>query len=303
MKTQKNKNYLISDLWNTSLIVEREDTKKRDFINASDLGSPFIDRFYKMKGIQPSNPYDERVLRVFAAGNEFHHLVYKVFEKIGVLQESEFYCEIPATDEILKVVGYGDAIIGGLSNWDEARERVKNYGFSEAIERISYKIIDRLEKDYSNGLDTTLIDVKSVNSNAFWNKKGYIGDGYRHHKLQIYTYIKALNLPKGILIYISKDDLTIEECPVLYPDESLEKEWLEDVKQMSYFYKNDITPPKEDDVIFDERKKKFEINWRVARSPYLTLITGLSKGDWEKQAKELLKIKNQELKLSKELDN
>ena len=48
MKTQKNKNYLISDLWNTSLIVEREDTKKRDFINASDLGSPFIDRFYKI---------------------------------------------------------------------------------------------------------------------------------------------------------------------------------------------------------------------------------------------------------------
>jgi hypothetical protein len=273
----KKENWLIADLWNTSLSIERKDTKTRDYITAGDLGSPFLDRYYKMKGIKPSNDYDERTLRVFATGNEFHHLIYKVFEKIGILIDKEFYCEIPATEDTLRVLGFADAKVGGFSDWNEAKQRVKQYGFSEAIETIALKIIDRISTEYPDGLDERIIDVKSINSNAFWYKKGYIGSGYPHHKLQLYTYLKALNIKTGALMYISKDDLSLEECIVLNPSVSLEEKWQEDIKQMSYYYKKDIVPPKEPDIIFNENRKRWETNWKMGRSPYLTHITGLSR--------------------------
>jgi len=290
-----NKRWSIQDLWNKELRLERKDTKERDYISASDIGSPFIDRYYKMKGVQPTNPYEDRVLRVFAAGNEFHWLLAKTFEKIGILQSKEELVVVPETKKTLKVLGYYDMLLGGFTDWNEARKRVKEYGFSEFIEAVSLKIIDYLEKEFPKGLDPLVCEIKSVNSNAFWAKKDYIGEGYPHHRLQLFTYLKALNLPEGRLLYISKDDLSIQEGVVLRSSQALEEQWQEDVEKMTYYYRKDIVPPKEDDIVFNEEKKKWEVNWRVARSPYLTLITGKSKEEWEKEVKKEVKKRNKKV--------
>ncbi|MHA1225109.1 MAG: hypothetical protein ACTSPV_00035 [Candidatus Hodarchaeales archaeon] len=249
-----------------------------------------------MKGIQPTNPYDDRVLRIFSTGKEFHHLLCKVFEKIGVLQEKEKRVEIPENKEMLPIVGYFDMKLGGFTNWNEARKRVKEYGFSEFVEAVSLKIIDNLEKEYPKGLTPLIAEIKSVNSNAFWAKKDYIGSGYLHHKLQLYTYLIATGIEEGRLFYISKDDLTLQEGIIFLNDQNLRKMWEEDVKTMTNYYRKDIVPPKEPDIIFNETKHKYEINWRIARSLYLTKITGKTKKEWEKEVKKELRKKNQLLK-------
>lgn len=289
----------IQKIWNDCLIQEQRQTKARNHINASDLGGTFIDRYYKMKGTEPTNPYDTRILKVFAAGNEFHHLIKKVFEKIGILKDGEKYIEIPETKDILKILGYYDMKIGEFDNWHIAKQRIKEYGFSEAIEQISLKLIDYFESQYPQGIEPQIIEVKSINSNAFWSKKDYIGTGYEHHKLQLYTYLKATGINKGTLLYISKDDLTLQEGLILHPNESLEKIWLDDVKTMTEYYRKNIIPPIEPDYIFNQKSRKYEVNWRIARSPYLTLISGKSKEDWEKEVKEIVKNKNKEFKIKK----
>ena len=289
----------IQKIWNDCLIQEQRQTKARNHINASDLGGTFIDRYYKMKGTEPTNPYDTRILKVFAAGNEFHHLIKKVFEKIGILKDGEKYIEIPETKDILKILGYYDMKIGEFDNWHIAKQRIKEYGFSEAIEQISLKLIDYFESQYPQGIEPQIIEVKSINSNAFWSKKDYIGTGYEHHKLQLYTYLKATGINKGTLLYISKDDLTLQEGLILHPNESLEKIWLDDVKTMTEYYRKNIIPPREPDYIFNQKSRKYEVNWRIARSPYLTLISGKSKEDWEKEVKEIVKNKNKKIKIKK----
>ena len=252
-----------------------------------------------MKGLQPTNPYESRVLRVFAAGNEFHFLIQKVFEKIGILKNKEQLVVIPETEKTLKVLGYYDLLLGGLTDWNEARERVKEYGFSEFIQDISFKVIEYLEREFPEGLNDLVCEVKSINSNAFWAKKDFIGTGYPHHKLQLYTYLRGLNLSEGRLLYISKDDLSLREGIIFQPSEGLEEEWQNDVAKMTYYYRNDIIPPKEEDCVFNKERNKFEVNWRMARSPYLTKITGKSKEDWEKGIKKIINEKNKDFKKSK----
>ncbi len=295
----------IAQTWNSVEELEKRETKPRSHINASDLGGSFLDRWYKMKGEQPTNPYDSRTLRIFAAGNTFEDLLIEVFAKAEILISTQGFTEVPATEKTLRVLGYYDAMIGNVTNWEKQKEifqrrckiedsileMVKGiyekeglnvpthyYRFSHYIKWQGEKILNGLAEKYPAGLPyPVLVEIKSINSNAFWNKKGYIGVGYPHHILQAYTYQKGTGTKKGAIIYISKDDLSLEECQVIYPTERIEKEWMEDVETMSGFILRDEMPLKEPDMIFEEDQGKhglWKVNWKMGRSPYLTKITG-----------------------------
>jgi hypothetical protein len=330
------KNWTIGNIWNTKLNVERKDAKERDYISASDIGKPYLDRFYKMKGIKVTNPFDERILRVFECGNIFEWIVERVFKLAGILQESQTWIEIPATKTRLKVVGKLDFLVGGIPNWNVARANVKDTTFEvirdhidtirkklkeldflddtlvesailrisekplpEWLERKALKFIDELQKKYPNGIKSLTAEIKSVNSMAFWAHKNRTKDGffagYEHNKLQLLTYIIATKQEEGRLFYISKDDLTLEETPIGSNTASKEllNKWNKDVKEMSEYYRTNIIPPKEPDVIFNENKKKYELNWKVGRSSYLTKITGFkNKDDWDKATRTEVNAKN-----------
>jgi hypothetical protein len=291
--------YTIAQIWNGQLEQEQRSAKMRDYISAGDLGGSFLDRYYKMMGIEPTNPYEPRVLRIFSAGNEFHHLIDTVFRKIGILKSCEKYVEIPEDEERLKVLGYYDALIGGFSDWDLARERVKESDLSDFVKSASLALIDNFENRLPNGLEEVLCEIKSINSLAFWNRKNYLGVGYPHHRLQLYTYMKATGIKKGILLYVSKDDLMLEECPIIMPNPVLEEEWQNDVRTMTKYYRNKIVPEKEPDVVFNKDRKRYEVNWKLLRSPFLTKITGMKKEDFEKEVKQKVKEKNKEMKEKK----
>lgn len=62
--------------------------------------------------------------------------------------------------------------------------------------------------------DDEVVDVKSINSKAFWymDKEGYdVNKEKRQNILQVVFYAKMLGKPKARLVFVSKDDLCIRE--------------------------------------------------------------------------------------------
>ena len=297
---------LIEKIWNGVAEVkvgQANNPQPRNYISASDIGKAYIDRYYKMKGFAPTNPYDERVLRIFDAGKLFEWIVGRSLAMAGVLKERQSYCEIPASNENLKVLGYIDYLMGGIANWNEARGRIKKWLVefkldedNEILEKYSLKLIDGFEKEFGDRpIPETILEVKSINSLAFWGHKNRNEDdqfiGYDHHRLQLLAYMLAKKLDKGHLLYVSKDDLCLQQVPVLKGGELEEKFWV-DVKQMSEYFSTDTTPSPLPELVFNKQKNVFELNWEVARSLYLTKIYGYKdKEQFEnKKHQELLDV-------------
>ena len=119
------------------------------------------------------------------------------------------------------------------------------------------------QKRCPEGLLPTVFEVKSLNSAAFKYHRGQEGlsNAYPHHRLQLYTYMRSLELAEGHLVYVARDTGWIEEV-ILRPTEKLEQAWLHDVETMSHYYQGEQRPPLEPLEI--EGKK----NWRVRYSRY-----------------------------------
>ncbi len=299
--------WTLESCWNDTLAIKKKPQERRDHIWAGEIGMPFYDRYLKMSGIQPTEPLEDRVLRKMSAGIWFEKQIEYILQTIGILKEAQTRVEIPATDKTLKVTGKIDQLAGGITDWNEARNRVKTYKFPEFIEAICMKLIEGFEKKYPKGLEEVLYEIKSVNSQVFWAKKDYLEEAYPHHRFQLYTYLKATKKEKGRILYISKDDLTIKEFLVMNPHPKLEEEWQKDVEQMTYYWKNQIEPPKPEFVVFDKRKKlRFQHNkekciiqgcwtenWMVKWSQYFSMVTGCeTEEEWMEKIKPDIRDRN-----------
>jgi len=312
----------VEDVWNEQLgLSKRYPPKVRDYISPSDIGKDYWGRYQKMMGVEETNPFEYRVLRIFAAGNEFHHLLNNVFRASGILlntqdepdeQGRNQWSIIPETDKTLKVLGKYDCLAGGIPNLEQTKEHCERIGLSEFVANRTIKMVEKLLEVYPNGLPKILYEFKSVNSMAFWGKKNYLQDAYHWHTLQNYAYLKANSIPEGRVLYISKDDLTIAEFQVLYPDEKLEAELQKDLEEMTHYIKTKTEPPKPDYVVlnplkklrFQKDKKKivlegcYEANWEVSRSNFFTLMTGFkTEKEWQKSIRKEISEKNSQLKL------
>jgi len=291
----------IQSHWNKIVRKEYNGAKMRDYITFSDIGKPYIDRYYKMKGEPVTNDFDERVLRIFDAGRVMEFIVLRALTMAGILNQKQTFVEIPAQNGILKQLGYLDCTIGGFADWAKAEqtihEHLQQYKLTlddQLLEQKAVNIINGLRETYPDGkIPEMLVEVKSINSMAFWAHKNRdkVGNflGYPHNKLQLYGYMKATGIKNGILLYISKDDFVLEEVGMVLGDLKLEQTYNEDIKQMSNYYLNDIVPPKEVEIIYNENKANFEFNWKVLRSNYLTKIYGYKDQD-EFQEKNRAKL-------------
>ena len=320
-QNQEGQIWSIQGIWNESAGQMRREPKARDYISFSDLGKKdFYSRYQKMMGVPESNPTELRVLRVFAAGDEFHHLLKTVFKKTGLFIKSQDdkdasgnnqWSIIEPMDKMLKVLGKYDVLAGGVPNLERAKKAITESDLSDFVKDRSIKIAEYFAEKYAQGLKHMIYEFKSINSMAFWNKKDYLTDAYPHHLLQLYGYLKANQMEEGRILYISKDDLMMAEFPLYYPNEKLEKLLNEDIEQMSHYILNKIEPPKPEDVVFDEAKKltfqrdkkKIVINgcyvenWEVARSPYFTKMTGFKTvDDWQESIKGRIANLNGKLK-------
>lgn len=75
-------------------------------------------------------------------------------------------------------------------------------------------------------------EVKSKHSKAFWWMKKE-GKPMRQHEYQLWLYLYLLKIEQGLIIYLSKDDLSILEYPVELNDKELEKEVMEQLELLN----------------------------------------------------------------------
>lgn len=301
------KMWSIEKLWNEQLSTPQTTAPPRNYIRASEIGSPFLDRYYRMKGVPPSNQFDIRTLRIFDAGKLWELIVVRILKMAGILQSRQDELIIPENKDHLLVKGHVDAIVGGKPDFDQAKASIhgiiQEFGLEEGedfLEQRALKLVEYLSKEFPDGLEPVIAEVKSVNSMAFWahknlDAKGYF-KGYDHHKLQLLTYLLGHpSIKIGKRFYISKDDMCLKEDNIKIT-EDLKKKWLADVTTMSNYYRNNQEPPKEDDIVWNPEKESFELNWKLKRSNYLTKITGLTEDQWIRKHYRIAKEKTLEYK-------
>jgi hypothetical protein len=301
--------YFIQEFWNNTLRGEQKPAKARDYIRASEIGMPMADRFLSMKGVEPTNGFSDRTLRIFDAGRVIEWMVLRSLALAGILNRRQGWLELPETDKHLRVVGKLDATIGGITNWDEAQERVREYLNEykldlddDVLEEKATSIILGLREQYPAGWpEEMMVEVKSINSMAFFAHKNRDAmgrfKGYDHNKLQLYAYLEMAKLRQGILLYVSKDDFTVAEVPVSISDEALRETFYRDIETISWCYRADSLPMTEPPIIYNDRKGKFETNWGVGRSPYLQHLYGYKDSEaYERENHQYLLDLNRALK-------
>lgn len=310
------------EIWNAQLTFGREkkELKKRNRIWASEIGKDHYERWLKMNAIKPDFDYDERILRKFEAGNFFERIIGFVLMSSGLLIHDNKWYEIPEDKKHLMISVKPDFIAGGNPNWEKAKEQVNEellFQLMPNLGRIAQQLVKEFSKQYPNGLENLVYEIKSINSQIFWAKKDYLQEAYPHHQLQTFTEMKATKLPEGRILYISKDDLTVAEFAVSLDDEKLNELYEKDVRAMTKYIRKGIEPPKPKNVIFDPRAKlKFQYdkerqiiegcyveNWQIGWSNYISKITGIKgktqtevSDKWRLKIKDEIKIRNDELK-------
>jgi hypothetical protein len=318
----ENNTWSLTEIWNKELTFGKGERElyKRDYIWASELGKDHYERWLKMNAIKPDFGYDERILRKFEAGNFFERIIAFVLVVSGLLIYDNKKYEIPTDENHLKISVKPDFIAGGKPNWEEARKRVSEemlFRLMPNLGRIANQLVEVFSKQYPDGLEVMTFEIKSINSQVFWSKKDYLQEAYPHHILQAFAEMKATGLPKGKILYISKDDLTTSEFSISADSKVLNEMYEIDVRTLSKYIREGIEPPKPENIVFDPRgkikfqkdKETYKIegcyvgNWQIAWSNYISRITGI-KGKtqaevatkWERSIAKELKEKNDELK-------
>lgn len=199
-------NFPFMQLVNEAVSEERE-KKEQTAWWPSGFGSCPTGRYLARKGEQ-STGFDVRTLRIFSVGSLFETWLLDAFEK----RAKEMYPEIVIdrqawfVDNDLNVRGKADM-------------KIELADFSR------------------------LFEVKSMHSNSFhWmKKKGE--NGKLHHRMQLWIGLRTLNIPRGELVYISKDDLTVYQYQVFLDDKHLEEITLDDINLMNKAWSAGLPPP------------------------------------------------------------
>lgn len=186
---------MLQDLINQE--VRKREPKEQRHWYISRLGSCLSGQYYERLGIPPDMPFDDRTMRVFSVGNVFEDWIVKLIQGSHSQEIQRVDTQIAVESEELDISGYVDLEVNGIP-----------------------------------------YELKTVHSGAFWHmvdgykmvrneqgKKERVwveGNGaYPHHEIQLWTYLLLLNRSVGKLVYISKDDLTIQEYEVKLNNELL----------------------------------------------------------------------------------
>jgi len=259
-------------VWNDSLEnrVEREMTE-RDYLWASDIGKAPIDLYLRLKGVPVTNPPNARSKRKFEGGNIWEWVVKIVLIRAGVLMETQEKCEYTYPD-LLRVSGKIDFIAGGRPDWEKAQAEIAKMFLPDVVFRATESLILTLKEQYPDGLDPIILEVKSCSTFMF-DRYEATGRGELHHALQAFHYLKAKDMREAHVVYVCRDDARLLEIGVLNPSH-YEDKYKAFIEQMTFYTKNDVIPPKEPLVVFDEMGVKFNVNWKVTYSQYLSMLYG-----------------------------
>lgn len=254
------------------LIQEQLEGERRSGLRASDLGlcpgyvyysMRYPERVESIKSEMMSKlTQEEKLARTMSLmiGKAVHNEVERILSKNGVVVASEIECY----NEQLDITGHFDLLL------------------------------DLRNDDY---LD--LIDIKTMNSWGlkYMKEKELKAKDYHEQQVMIYKYALKKVYKKKIrpsILYIGKDSGDMAQFYVQNEAKSLKqaKEFFENINSALMFK----TDPKVEDVVFNESKKEYEINWKSKFCPVHHLCAG---DDWEIKANKKVKELNEKLKSKK----
>lgn len=276
--------WTLDETWNTVVSTRSErELKPRDYIYASELGGSLIDTWLKMKGVEPSNKPNQRSLRKFFAGDIWEDVTRLVLASAGLLISTQEHL-VYSYPTLLEVRGRLDHYAGGVPD----AERVNRYFtglrslesevfqdelHASSLEFIALKVADILKSKYPNGLQKQILEIKSSSSFMFESRSRKNKPDIQH-AIQLFHYLKSKDEDYGQISYICKDDALMKTFFVSGKDINLEYEYKKRIEEISYYYQNDERPPKEEEISFNQELFKFEKNWKVEYSNYLTILYG-----------------------------
>ena len=144
-------------------------------------------------------------------------------QRLGIVKEE------PLTERDLRVFSVGRQMeewvisclkdIPGIKTETQVRIEDKTIGVSGYAD----VVIRDLNRVY---------EIKTKHSRAFWHMEKS-KKPMRQHEYQLWLYLKILNIPEGIIVYLSKDDMAIGEYVVKLDDAELEKEVMERINLLN----------------------------------------------------------------------
>lgn len=254
---------ILTETWNTALISPDRELTKRDYVYASELGRPMVDRWLRMNAVPYTNPPNDRSKRKFFSGDVWEWLVWTVFNLSGIVKSRQDVVEV--TDGALKVRGKLDFLIGGTPNRAAALTYLNTIPYPASMRDFFERVILQLSE---TPIEDCICEAKSLSSFAFERilEKG----AYDNHCLQLYHYSMGMNLP-GVLSYVCRDDARLKEFTIDIEDAGLKMDYYFDLKMMADYLNRNEQPPNEPLITFDG---KFQKNLRVEYSAYLTHVYG-----------------------------
>lgn len=172
------------------VIEQKNSERKKEYtqktFHASSLGNCLRGTYLQRLGIEPDEPVETSVLRKFMAGNLFEDWLIDLYK---------------------------------------GNKKIKSVETQTRVESKLYDMSGRLDAllTYQDG-SKEIIECKSQHSKSFWYNVKNGNKPHRHHEYQLWVYLKALGIDNGKIVYISKDDLSIQEYVVNLNDKTLAEE-------------------------------------------------------------------------------
>lgn len=262
----------LAEIWNAVAFKPNKDLKHRDYIYASEIGMPFVDRWLKMKAIPYTNPPNSRSQRKFLAGNLMEFMVKQILIAAGIYRHDEVKVDAAPYDDCLEVHGRLDFKAGGYISRDAAIANLHQLNLPDYLYDVGSKIIDSLA---DKTLEEIILELKSVSSFAF-DKVEKIGRPLAHNSLQGFHYQKFGGIPANIA-YVCKDDCRMLQFGI--NETEAEPLYRNDVEEMTDLFKKKKRPAPAPLASFDFLQGKFTKNLMVEYSPYLTMVYGFADPD------------------------
>lgn len=252
----------LAQIWNDVAYKEDKPLRPRDYSYASELSSPLYDRFLKMKAVPFTNPPNKRSLKKFLAGNIWEFVVKQVLLCSGVFKREEVKVDRNVYSDCMDVHGRVDFFVGGLIDVGEAMAALEELHAPEYLYIVAKKIIESLDgKEY----ELSTFELKSCSSFAM-DKVERTNEALYNNASQAYYYKKGLE-KNTQLAYICKDDSRMAQFDI---GDNYEDALRDDLLQITHYYTKDKTPPLEPLIKFTPKLAKFEKNFGVEYSPYLS---------------------------------
>jgi hypothetical protein len=158
-------------------VLKRKEHIGSGLISPSGLGQCYRRQFWSRSNEAPSNPIDERTLRVFKCGNIFEEFVVKAL----LLRYPDWKTQVEVNQDDI-------------------------HGFADIVS------------------PDEVMDVKSQHSRKFWHNTKEMKAGkdikqmFYNNWLQVMIYALILGKPRARLVFVSKDDLCIQEYSIPVDD-------------------------------------------------------------------------------------